>query len=530
MIVGVAKDGKYGSLTEEAEPHFYLPFAQAYEADMVLVARTSGDPAGLLPLLSREARAIDPELPVEASTMEEHLGYALLAQRVGAAVLGIFGLVAALLAAFGLYGVMSYVVSQRTAEIGIRMALGARAKDVRMLVVRRALSLTAVGVGLGLAGAVAATRLLASFLVNVSPTDPVTFSRSSRSSPAWRCWRAGFRPVAPRPSSRCARCGANDMTSSLAADIRLALRRLRRSPGFTAAAVATLALGIGANSAFFSLADAALLRPLPYPSSDRLVMLWERQATAGKERERVSAANFLDWRLGATSLDAIALWVPWGLALTGEGEPEELSVVRMSPAMFQVLGVAPASGRGFLPEEETPGRDRVVVLSHGFWVGRMGADPKAVGRTLTLDGEPFEIVGVMPEGFRFPDDATVALWTPLAIGSADLVSRAERRYHVIGRLRDGASASRTPPPSSTWWRAGSTPSTLKPTRAGPSVWSGAADAVAAGGRPALGLLIGTVALCCCSRAPTWVISSSRAPSTAAASSPSGRRWAARPAG
>jgi predicted permease len=175
VIVGVSRDGKYGSLTEEPEPHFYLPFAQAYEADMVLVARTAGDPAGLLPLLSREARAIDPELPVEASTMEEHLGYALLTQRVGAAVLGIFGLVAALLAAFGLYGVMSYVVSQRTAEIGIRMALGARAKDVRMLVVRRALSLTAVGVGLGLAGAIAATRLLASFLVNVSPTDPVTF-------------------------------------------------------------------------------------------------------------------------------------------------------------------------------------------------------------------------------------------------------------------------------------------------------------------------------------------------------------------
>ena len=142
---------------------------------MVLVARTSSDPAGLLPLLSREAHAIDPELPVEASTMGEHLGYALLAQRVGAAVLGIFGLVAALLAAFGLYGVMSYVVSQRTAEIGIRMALGARAKDVRMLVVRRALALTGVGVGLGLAGAVAATRLLATFLVNVSPTDPVTF-------------------------------------------------------------------------------------------------------------------------------------------------------------------------------------------------------------------------------------------------------------------------------------------------------------------------------------------------------------------
>jgi predicted permease len=173
-VVGVARDGRYGSLTEDPQPHFYEPFAQAYEADMVLLARTSRDPRDLLPVLIREARALDPELPVDASTMAEHLGYAWLPQRIGAAVLGAFGVVAAILAAFGLYGVMSYVVSQRTAEIGIRMALGARSGDVRMLVVRRALGLTVAGVLLGLAGTAAATRLLAAFLVGVSPTDPMT--------------------------------------------------------------------------------------------------------------------------------------------------------------------------------------------------------------------------------------------------------------------------------------------------------------------------------------------------------------------
>ena len=99
---------------------------------------------------------------------------------------------------------------------------------------------------------------------------------------------------------------------SLLGDFRLAIRRLRRSPGFTAAAVLTLALGIGANSAFFSLADAALLRPLPYPTADRLVMLWERQAAAGKERSRISALNFLDWRRGSKSLDELVAWAPWG--------------------------------------------------------------------------------------------------------------------------------------------------------------------------------------------------------------------------
>ena len=175
-VVGVARDGKYWSLTEEPQPHFYEPFAQAYEADMVLLVRTASDPRGILPALTREARALDPELPVEANTMTEHLGFALLPQRLGAVVLGLFGVVAASLAALGLYGVMSYVVSQRTAEIGIRMALGARPRDVRALVVRRALALTLTGLGVGLAGALAATRVLASFLVEVSPTDPATLA------------------------------------------------------------------------------------------------------------------------------------------------------------------------------------------------------------------------------------------------------------------------------------------------------------------------------------------------------------------
>jgi predicted permease len=173
-IVGVVRDGKYRSLTEESQPHFYQPFAQAYEPDMVLVARASTEARSLLGPLLREAQTLDPELPVEASTMEEHLGLALLPQRIGSAVLTGFGAITTLLAALGLYGVMSYVVSQRTREIGIRVALGARGRDVRLLVLRRAFAVTLAGVGLGIAGALATARLLASFLVNVSPSDPTT--------------------------------------------------------------------------------------------------------------------------------------------------------------------------------------------------------------------------------------------------------------------------------------------------------------------------------------------------------------------
>ncbi|MBA3318712.1 MAG: ABC transporter permease [Gemmatimonadales bacterium] len=281
--------------------------------------------------------------------------------------------------------------------------------------------------------------------------------------------------------------------AALAGDIHLAVRRLRRSPGFTAAAVLTLALGIGANSAFFSLADAALLRPLPYPTADRLVMLWERQATAGKERERVSAANFLDWRRESKALDETAAWTSWGFALTGGGDPEDLPSVRVSANLFRMLGVSPALGRGFLPEEETPGRDRVVVLSHGFWLERMGGDPKAVGRTLTLDGAPHEVIGVMPAGFRFPDDAAVALWNPLALDASELVSRAERRFNVIGRLAPGAALRDAA--TELDLLAGRLAKAYPETNAGWTVTAlSAAEAVAAGGRPAVALLMATVGL------------------------------------
>lgn len=224
---------------------------------------------------------------------------------------------------------------------------------------------------------------------------------------------------------------------ALVGDLRLAWRRLARSPGFTAPAALTLALGIGANAAVFSLVDAALLRPLPFPESDRLAVLWENHSAQGKERERVSALNYLDWRQESRSFSELTAWIVWGRALTGSGEPEELTVVRASANLFRLVGVEPALGRGFLPEEETPGRDRVVVLDHGLWAGRYGADPSIVGRRLILDGEPHEVVGVMPAGFRFPDDGTVAMWTPLGFDKSEVATRAHRTFNVVGRLAPG---------------------------------------------------------------------------------------------
>jgi putative ABC transport system permease protein len=229
------------------------------------------------------------------------------------------------------------------------------------------------------------------------------------------------------------------MKTYLAGELRFVARRLLRSPGFTAAATLTLALGIGANTAIFSLINTALLRPLPFAQPDRLVVLWERQRAQGKEREPVSAENFLDWRRGARTFSELAAWKSWGFALSGAGEPEELPAIRASANLFRLLQAVPALGRGLLAEDETPGRDRVAILSHALWARRFGSDPATVGRSILLDGEPYTVVGVMPAGFRFPNDPTVAVWTPLGFSPQERVSRGERQFNVLGRLAPGVT-------------------------------------------------------------------------------------------
>jgi predicted permease len=172
-IIGVVKDVKQTSLGDKPEPYFYVPFAQVYRPDMILLVRSARSSDQVLPLLAREVKALDPDLPLRLATMEEHLGLAVLPQRVAAWALGAFGLTGLVLAALGLYGVLSYLVSQRTREIGIRLALGATSWMVCRLVLRRGLGLTAIGLVLGLVAALGLTRMLSGLLIAVSPTDPV---------------------------------------------------------------------------------------------------------------------------------------------------------------------------------------------------------------------------------------------------------------------------------------------------------------------------------------------------------------------
>jgi len=224
--------------------------------------------------------------------------------------------------------------------------------------------------------------------------------------------------------------------AELVQDARESLRLLLRQPRFAAISILTLALGIGATTAVFSVVDAVLLKPLPFAEPERLVMLWERQPATGRERDQVATANLLDWREQAQSFTEIASYVYWGLALTGHGEPVELQTGRVSPNLLPLLGATPLMGRGFHPDEETAGRDRVVLLSHAVWQQRFGSDPAIVGRTILLDEEPYEVVGVMPDTFAFPDPET-ELWVPLSYFPYEKTRRSQRMFYAIARLAPG---------------------------------------------------------------------------------------------
>ena len=220
-------------------------------------------------------------------------------------------------------------------------------------------------------------------------------------------------------------------------DLRFAARQLRRTPGFTVAAVLTLALGIGGNAAVFSVVNGVLLRPLAYPDADRLVSIGHR-TRGGDLPERLtnSSATHVVYEEGSRSFDAMAVYSSWQGALTGgDGPPDWVDVVSSTRSLFDVLRVPPVLGRTFTVEEDRPGGPRVVVLGHALWRQRFGGDRSVIGRTVTLDGVPREVVGVMPAGFAFPTPAA-QLWVPMRVDRNDLSG-----FYLpgIGRLRAGVT-------------------------------------------------------------------------------------------
>jgi putative ABC transport system permease protein len=213
-------------------------------------------------------------------------------------------------------------------------------------------------------------------------------------------------------------------------------RLLRKSPAFTLVAVLTLGLGIGANAAIFSIVNAVILRPLPYPNPQQLVMVWETDSNRKIVRGTAPPADFLDWRSQNQSFQSIAAYHLWFFTLSGTGDPEQLWGAQVSPVFFSMLGVKPPLGRTFRPDEEQPGHDRVVILSHGVWAQHFGRDPTIIGRSITLDDKAYTVVGVLPSSFSlFGPSQEIDLWLPLSFAPNE-IRRDNPSLIAFARLKD----------------------------------------------------------------------------------------------
>jgi putative ABC transport system permease protein len=225
-------------------------------------------------------------------------------------------------------------------------------------------------------------------------------------------------------------------------DLRFGARLLARHPGFTAVAVVTLALGIGANAAIFSVVNAVLLRPLPWAESGRAVMIWSKWTAFDKTW--VATGEVVDYRRRARTLQEVAAWGEGQVNLTGNGEPERVAAASVSANTFSVLGVSPAFGRTFSAGEDLPKGPNVVVLGHGLWSRRYAGDPGIVGRSIQIDGRPYQVLGVMPAGFLLPTDyqnpQPSQLWVPLQLDPASM-DHGSHGFFAAARLRPGATVA-----------------------------------------------------------------------------------------
>jgi len=234
-------------------------------------------------------------------------------------------------------------------------------------------------------------------------------------------------------------------------DFRFALRQLLKNPGFTAVAVLTLALGIGANTAIFSVVNAVLLKALPFRQPDNLVMLWTDNPALGLGFSELPPApvDLPEWRQQAKSFDQIAAMRPRPADLAGHGDPERVGGVQITANFHAMLGVTPEQGRGFTAEEERPGSDRVAIISHGLWQRKFGAESDVIGRFITVNQERREIVGIMPPGFHFPRGSEMPaayglmkgtdVWLPFAEDAAYWQRDNAREFIALGRIKDGIS-------------------------------------------------------------------------------------------
>ena len=279
------------------------------------------------------------------------------------------------------------------------------------------------------------------------------------------------------------------MFDALIQDLRHALRALLRSPAFTLAAVLTLAAGIGANSALFSVINAVLLRPLPYERPDELVQVFETFQHRQGERASASPGEFLAWRERNEAFAAVGATVNFPGNLTGSGDPEQISTARVSTGFFSMLGIEPALGRDFGAEEYEPGKDDVALLTDGLWQRSFGGDRGVVGRTINLDGRPLTVVGILPPGARLLQNFDLAI--PYAFKDADRTDRSRHFIDVVARLRPGVDLKQAQAAADTLAEAlnADRPAGANPHRV---ALSHLQEEVVGSARPALRMLLGAV--------------------------------------
>jgi MacB-like periplasmic core domain len=220
----------------------------------------------------------------------------------------------------------------------------------------------------------------------------------------------------------------------LTQDLRFGIRMSLKNPGLTAVLILTIALGVGLNSAFFSVVNALLLNPLPFPDAERLIYAWT-MSDRSSDRLGVTPEEFEEWRKQPVSFAAIAAYAGTSYNLSGGDEPERIQAARVSPNFFSLFNIRPALGRDFLPEEEELKGERVIILSHSLWRRRFNADPSLIGRTITLNDLPYVVVGILPPAFRLPQIregvSETELWTPLELK----IWRGAPFLSVFGRLK-----------------------------------------------------------------------------------------------
>jgi predicted permease len=231
--------------------------------------------------------------------------------------------------------------------------------------------------------------------------------------------------------------GWEAMVGTIGQDVRFALRMMAKNRGFTLIAVLTLALGIGATTAIFSVVNTVLLEPMPYRQADRLVTIWGMDRTQGYDVDLVSDLDYRDWKSQNRVFESMGASTDEMFTLTGAGEPDAIIGYQFSPDFFDVLGVPPLIGRTFAPDEDQPGKNHVAVLSYHLWGAHFGGDRTIVGRSITLDGQPYTVIGVMPPSFAYPQSTD--LWTPLVIDPNDAKDRGIRLLRVMARMKPGVT-------------------------------------------------------------------------------------------